>query len=143
MQLAEQLHRHLAAVVQHALGRAYPRTQPIGVTIQQFGLVGALRPPPELANAVNAKTKAIQDSIRTENEVRAAQAEARKKVAIAEGEAAANRALASSLDDRLLAWERLKLQRAYIDKWNGQMPGVVSGEGGGMLLNIPAPPAQK
>lgn len=83
------------------------RTMPIGVSIQQFGLVGALRPPPELANAVNAKTKAIQDSIRTENEVRAATAEARKKVAIAEGEAAANRALASSLDDRLLAWERL------------------------------------
>lgn len=119
------------------------RTQPMGVTIQQFGLVGALRPPPELANAVNAKTKAIQDSIRTENEVRAAQAEARKKVAIAEGEAAANRALASSLDDRLLAWEKLKLQRAYIDKWNGQMPNVVGGEGGGMLLNIPAPGAQK
>ncbi|WP_434633953.1 prohibitin family protein [Chromobacterium sp. CV08] len=119
------------------------RTQPIGVTIQQFGLVGALRPPPELANAVNAKTKAIQDSIRAENEVRAAQAEARKKVAIAEGEAAANRALASSLDDRLLAWERLKLQRAYIDKWNGQTPSVVSGEGGGMLLNIPVPAGQK
>ncbi|POZ61904.1 prohibitin family protein [Chromobacterium alticapitis] len=119
------------------------RTMPIGVSIQQFGLVGALRPPPELANAVNAKTKAIQDSIRTENEVRAAQAEARKKVAIAEGEAAANRALASSLDDRLLAWERLKLQRAYIDKWNGQMPNVVGGEGGGMLLNLPAPGAQK
>ncbi|WP_047248681.1 SPFH domain-containing protein [Chromobacterium subtsugae] len=116
------------------------RTMPIGVSIQQFGLVGALRPPPELANAVNAKTKAIQDSIRTENEVRAATAEARKKVAIAEGEAAANRALASSLDDRLLAWERLKLQRAYIDKWNGQMPSVVGGgEGGGMLLNLPAP----
>ncbi|UTH74607.1 prohibitin family protein [Chromobacterium sp. IIBBL 290-4] len=119
------------------------RTQPIGVSIQQFGLVGALRPPPELANAVNAKTKAIQDSIRTENEVRAAQAEARKKVAIAEGEAAANRALASSLDDRLLAWERLKLQRAYIDKWNGQMPNVVGGEGNGLLLNIPGPAASK
>jgi regulator of protease activity HflC (stomatin/prohibitin superfamily) len=121
------------------------RVVPLGVGIQQFGLVGALRPPQSLLDAVNAKTKAIQDSIRTENEVRAAQAEAKKRVAIAEGEAAANRALASSLDDRLLAWERLKLQKAAIDKWNGQMPSVMGGgEGSGMLFNIPAPaPAHK
>ncbi|WP_018605082.1 prohibitin family protein [Uliginosibacterium gangwonense] len=116
------------------------RVNPLGITIQQFGLVGALRPPQALLEAVNAKTKAIQDSIRTENEVRAAQAEAKKRVAIAEGEAAANRALASSLDDRLLAWERIKLQREAINKWNGQMPSVMSGgEGNGMLFNIPAP----
>jgi regulator of protease activity HflC (stomatin/prohibitin superfamily) len=119
------------------------RVSPLGVGIQQFGLVGALRPPQALLEAVNAKTKAIQDAIRTENEVRAAQAEAKKRVAIAEGEAAANRALATSLDDRLLAWERLKLQRTAIDKWNGQMPSVMSGEGGGMLFNIPAPTPQR
>lgn len=117
----------------------HARVVTLGVAIQQFGLVGALRPPQSLLEAVNAKTKAIQDAIRTENEVRAAQAEAKKRVAIAEGEAAANRALASSLDDRLLAWERLKLQRVAIDKWNGQMPSVLSGEGNAMLFNIPTP----
>jgi regulator of protease activity HflC (stomatin/prohibitin superfamily) len=116
------------------------RVQPLGVGIQQFGVVGALRPPQALLEAVNSKTKAIQDALRTENEVRAAQAEAKKRIAIAEGEAAANRALASSLDDRLLAWERLKLQRAAIERWNGQMPSVMGGgEGGGMLFNIPTP----
>ena len=119
------------------------RLAPIGVAVQQFGLVGALRPPQSLIEAVNAKTKAIQDSIRTENEVRAAQAEAKKRVAIAEGEAAANRALASSLDQKLLDWERLKLQREAIAKWNGQMPTVMGGEGGGMLFNVPAPPSRK
>lgn len=113
------------------------RVQPLGVSVQQFGLVGALRPPQSLLEAVNAKTKAIQDAIRTENEVRAAQAEARKRVAIAEGEAAANRALASSLDERLLSWEQLKLQKVAIEKWNGEMPSVLSGSGQGMLFNIP------
>ena len=115
------------------------RVNPIGVSIQQFGLVGALRPPPALLDAVNAKTRAIQDSIKVENELRSTQAEAKKKVALAEGEAAANRALASSIDDRLLAWERIKLQRDSIAKWNGQMPSVMSGEGNGMLFNIPTP----
>ena len=116
-----------------------PRLAPLGVSIKQFGIVGSLRPPRALLDAVSAKTKAIQDAIRTENEVRSAQAEAKKRVAIAEGEAAANRALASSLDDRLLAWERLKLERAAIEKWNGVTPSVMAGDnGGGMLFNIPA-----
>ncbi|CAJ0791842.1 prohibitin family protein [Ralstonia holmesii] len=115
------------------------RLTPLGVSIKQFGIVGSLRPPRSLLDAVSAKTKAIQDAIRTENEVRSAQAEAKKKVAIAEGEAAANQTLASSLDDRLLAWERLKLERAAIEKWNGVTPSVMAGgNGGGMLFNIPA-----
>jgi hypothetical protein len=77
------------------------------------------------------------------NEVRAAQAEARKRVAIAEGEAAANQALASSLDQKLLEWERLKLQREAIVRWDGQMPSVVATEGQGMLYNLPSPLAGK
>src|ERR1039457_701863 len=107
-----------------------------GVNIQQFGLIGSLRPPQALLEAVNSKTQAIQKSIQIENEVRSAQAEAKKRVAIAEGEAAANRALASSLEPRLLEWERLKIMREQITKWNGQMPNVMSGSGQGMLLNI-------
>lgn len=113
-----------------------------GVNVQQFGLIGSLRPPQALLDAVNAKTQAIQKSIQVENEVRAAQAEAKKKIAIAEGEAAANRALASSLEPRLLEWERLKIMREQISKWNGKMPDVFAGGSGqGLLLNIPAPAA--
>jgi regulator of protease activity HflC (stomatin/prohibitin superfamily) len=108
-----------------------------GVSIQQFGLIGALRPPQGLLDAVSAKTRAIQDAIRTENEVRSAQAEAKKRVAIAEGEAAANRALLQSLDPKLLEWEKLKLQHEAIQKWNGVSPTVMGGNGGGMLFNIP------
>lgn len=113
--------------------------RPFGVNIQQFGLIGSLRPPQALLEAVNAKTQAIQKSIQVENEVRSAQAEAKKKIAIAEGEAAANRALASSIDTRLLEWERLRIMREQIAKWNGTMPSVISGSGQGLLMSIPAP----
>ncbi len=115
-----------------------------GVVIQQFGLIGALRPPQALLDAVSAKTRAIQDSIRTENEVRSAQAEAKKRIAIAEGEAAANRALLMSLDEKLFEWERLKLQREAIQRWNGVTPQVMGGgaNGGGILFNIPMQPSQ-
>lgn len=113
------------------------RVSGFGVTIQQFGLIGALRPPQALLDSVSAKTRAIQDAIRTENEIRSAQAEAKKRVAIAEGEAAANRALLLSLDPKLLEWEKLKLQHEAIKKWNGVVPSVMSGNSGGMLFNIP------
>ncbi len=108
-----------------------------GVIVQQFGLIGSLRPPKALLEAVNSKTQAIQKSIQVENEVRQAEAEAKKKIAIANGEAAANRALASSLDPKLLEWEKLQIMRQQIAKWDGKMPGVMGG--GNMLLNLPAP----
>jgi SPFH domain / Band 7 family len=112
------------------------RVSGFGVSVAQFGLIGALRPPQSLLDAVNLKTRAIQESIRAENEVRTAQAEAKKRVAIAEGEAEANRALLLSLDPKLFEWERLKLQHEAIQKWNGVSPSVMSG-GNGMLFNIP------
>lgn len=114
--------------------------RPYGVLVQQFGLIGSLRPPKSLLDAVNSKTQAIQKSIQVENEVRQAEAEAKKKIAIANGEAAANRALASSLDPKLLEWEKLQIMRLQISKWDGKMPGVYAGGSGqGLLLNIPSP----
>jgi len=41
--------------------------------------IGALRPPQSLLDAVSAKTRAIEDAIRTENDVRSAQAETRPR----------------------------------------------------------------
>jgi hypothetical protein len=71
------------------------------------------------------------------------QAEAKKRIAIAEGEAAANRALASSLDPKLLEWEKMKIEKAAIDKWDGKMPQVMNGSGNGLLFNIPVSPSNK
>ena len=122
---------------QDALNR---RFMPVGISIQQFGIVGSLRPPRALLDAISAKNTAIQAAIRTENELRQATAEAKKRVAIAEGEASANRALASSLDDKLLEWERLKIQREWVAKWNGSAPStLVSGASGAApLISVPA-----
>ncbi len=116
------------------------RFLPVGISIQQFGIVGSLRPPRALLEAISAKNTAIQAAIRTENELRQATAEAKKRVAIAEGEASANRALASSLDDKLLEWERLKIQKEWVAKWNGAAPStLVSGASGvAPLISVPA-----
>lgn len=110
--------------------------KPYGVNIQQFGLIGSLRPPQALLDAVNSKTQAIQKSMQVENEVREAEAQAKKKIAIANGEAAANRALASSLDPKLLEWERLKIQRVQVERWNGKLPDTMLGGNNPLIYNL-------
>jgi regulator of protease activity HflC (stomatin/prohibitin superfamily) len=120
----------------------------VGVGIQQFGFIGAPRVPAVIANAITAKAQAIQEAERAKNELATTQAEAAKKIAEAEGdaksavtraqgEADANRIRQSSLSPQLLELRRLENQRAYIDKWNGQLPSVQAGQGTGLLMQLP------
>jgi regulator of protease activity HflC (stomatin/prohibitin superfamily) len=121
---------------------------PVGVGVQQFGFIGAPRVPAVIATAITAKAQAIQQAERARNELQTTQAEAAKKIAEAEGDAKslvtraqgesdANRIRQNSLTPQLLELRRIENNRALIDKWNGQLPTVESGPGGGMILQLP------
>jgi regulator of protease activity HflC (stomatin/prohibitin superfamily) len=123
---------------------------PVGVNVQQFGFIGAPRVPAVIATAITAKAQAIQQAERARNELATTQAEAAKKIAEAEGdakslvtraqgEADANRIRQSSLTPQLLELRKIENNRALIDKWNGQLPTVESGTGGGLLMQLPKP----
>jgi len=122
---------------------------PVGISVQQFGFIGAPRVPSVIANAITAKAQAIQEAERAKNELATMQAEAAKKIAAAEGdaksqvlraqgEADANRIRQSSLTPQLLELRRLENQRALIDRWNGQLPTLASGQSG-IMLQLPKP----
>jgi regulator of protease activity HflC (stomatin/prohibitin superfamily) len=121
---------------------------PVGVGVQQFGFIGAPRVPAVIATAITAKAQAIQQAERARNELQTTQAEAAKKIAEAEGDAKslvtraqgesdANRIRQNSLTPQLLELRRIENNRAMIDKWNGQLPTVQSGQGSGMILQLP------
>jgi regulator of protease activity HflC (stomatin/prohibitin superfamily) len=120
----------------------------VGVGVQQFGFIGAPRVPGVIAQAITAKAQAIQEAERAKNELATTQAEAAKKIAEAEGdaksaemraqgEANANRIRQNSLTPQLLELRRLENQRALIEKWNGQLPTVETGQNGGLMLQLP------
>lgn len=109
---------------------------PFGVHIEQFGFIGAPRPPKNIVDALNAKVQAIQDADKAVNKLQQTEAEARMAVAKAEGEAKANQALSSSLSTPLLEWRRLQIQEESIAKWNGQLPQF---SGGSMIPMIQLP----
>ncbi len=108
-----------------------------GVHLQQFGFIGAPRPPENIVKSLNLKTQAIQDASAAENKLRQTTAEARMAVAKAQGEAEANRALASSLTTSMLEWRRLEITEQSIKKWDGKLP-VYSG-GTLPLIQLPTP----
>lgn len=110
-----------------------------GVKIDQFGLIGAPRPPAEVQAAITAKIGATQLAIQKQNELVQAQADAAKVVAKAEGDAKAtlimaetqarsNRLLNDSLTDKLV-------QYRAIDKWNGTLP-TFTGSGAVPFVNV-------
>jgi regulator of protease activity HflC (stomatin/prohibitin superfamily) len=124
------------------------KVTPVGVGVQQFGFIGAPRVPAVIATAITAKAQAIQQAERARNELATTQAEAAKKIAEAEGdakslvtraqgEADANRIRQNSLTPQLLELRRIENNRALIDKWNGQLPTVETGQGNGMILQLP------
>ncbi len=63
------------------------KMSPLGVSVQQFGFIGAPRLPTVIATAITAEAQAIQQAERARNELATTQAEAAKKIAEAEGDA--------------------------------------------------------
>lgn len=125
--------------------RIQDQVSSLGVKIEQFGFIGAPRPPVAVVQAINAKIQATQIAIQIENELRAATATAAKKVAEAEGnakaaiatangQAEANRIKSASINPAILDWERLAATREAISKWNGA-PSMING-GGGSPMNF-------
>jgi len=94
-----------------------------------------LRPPENIINSINLKTQAIQKAMQAENELREAEAQAKKVVANAEGAAQANERLARSISPQLLEWRKLEVTDKAVSKWDGRRP-MVEGSHSGLLLNI-------
>ena len=122
----------------------------IGINVEKIYLVNTFRLPETVTEALNRKIEATQRAEQRENELREAEAQAKKNVAEAEGkakvqvamaeaegtsilikakaEAEANSVISKSLDSKLIQYERVK-------RWDGVMPKVVGGENTSLLID--------
>lgn len=78
-------------------------------------LTSGLKYPQTIVDAVNAKNKAVQEAMRVENELRVAEAQAKKLIIQAEAEKKANELKQVSLTN-------LIIQQQFIEKWDGRTP---------------------
>lgn len=101
---------------------------PLGIDISRIYLIGRFHFPQTVITALNSKIEAIQRAQQRENELREAEAEAKKQVAQAEGqarcvmlkaesEAKANHLLSQSVTKELIQWQATQ-------KWDGKLPQV-------------------
>ena len=104
---------------------------PLGIELTRIYLIGRFHFPQNVISALNSKIEAMQRAQQRENELREAEAEAKKQVAKAEGsakcallqahaEAEANLVLAKSITPELISWQS-------VQKWDGKLPGVTGG----------------
>lgn len=108
-----------------------------GVQVSSMSLIGAIRVPDNLKQAINARVQSIQDAIKSENDLRKMKAEAAKAVAQAEGEAASMRAKSASITPQFMELKKLEIQQEWVHKWNGAMPQTMLGGGSNTLFQIP------
>jgi len=108
--------------------------------IERIYLVGDLRLPPQVTQALNLKIQATQQAQQIENEIRSAKAQAEKKIAeakgeadslllVAESQAKANKILAASLTSEFVQYQALK-------QWNGVLPTTMIPNGATPFVNV-------
>ena len=100
---------------------------PSGIIIDKISIIGSIRLPKEIKSALDSKVAATQKAQQSENELRRAEADARKVVAMARGEAESNAIRSASLNDKIILMAKIENERQAIQKWNGVLPSVSSG----------------
>lgn len=96
--------------IQSQIGNTFKKE---GFTIEQ--MTSGLQYPPSIIKAIDEKNSAVQEAMKVENQLKIAEAQARKKIIEAEAEAKAN-----ELRQRTLS--PLLIQQQFIEKWDGKTP---------------------
>ena len=111
---------------------------PEGFVLQQF--TSNLVYPETFKKAIEAKNNAVQSALMAENKVKQAEAEAKIKIATAEGNAQAmlTRAKAEAEANRLRqqTLTPMLIQQQWIEKWKGNVPSTVLGNGTNLMYGI-------
>jgi len=111
---------------------------PEGFILAQF--TSNLVYPETFKKAIEAKNNAVQTALRAENDVKTAEAQAKIKIAQAEGNAQAmlTNAKAEAEANRLkqTTLTPLLLQQMWIQKWRGEVPSTVLGQGSNTFYGL-------
>lgn len=101
------------------------------VTVDDLSIVN-LSFSDEFNKAIEAKQTAAQNALRAENDLRRISIEAQQKIEIAKADAESIRIQGQALKETPGL-----VQLKMVEKWDGKLPAVMSGEGGGTLINLP------
>lgn len=142
--VADALGKDKASIVTDAKENLEKHLKMYGFMVQQF-TINEVRAPQQITQAIQNKIAMEQEALRAQNEnvkkkfegeqqVIAAEAEAKSILAKAEAQAKANELISRSLSATLVNY-------MAIQKWNGSLPQFSGGGGGSVpLINFGSPP---
>ena len=111
---------------------AKAKLAPTGIVVDGISLIGSIRIPKNIIDALNAKVQMNQEAEKARNEVAKAEAQAKTLLVQAQAEAEANRLRQAVLTDKLL-------QQQWIEAWKAggsQVPNVIGT--GNTMYQLPA-----
>src|SRR5699024_10386589 len=126
----EEIRENKEEVIEHVREVAIPYFKEVGITLSNIGYVGDLEYlDKDVQKAINerfnAKEKQKAQKIKNETEIEKAKAETK----------AINERQSTMVETMKI--RELEIQEQWIQKWNGESPSVISGEGGeNFMLNI-------
>ncbi len=116
------------SLINHVLDTVTTKFSDSGLIIENITFLSDIRFPEAIQQGIIDKMAASQRAMQRENELREARAMAEKTVIQAKAQADANRIKMTSITPQLIEWERLQMQKNFIDKWNGSsVPQYLAG----------------
>ncbi len=106
------------------------KISPYGIDVQIFNII-TFDFTEEYNQAIEAKQTAQQNALKAEQDLQRVKVEAEQTVAKAQAEAEAYRLKSQELTPEMLIME-------YIDKWDGKLPYMVSGDNNSTLIDMTA-----
>lgn len=131
-----------ADIIARVQERVRQQVEPFGINIERIYWIGAVRLPPAMTQALNAKLQATQMAEQRRNEIEQAKAEAQKVRETAQGEADARLIVARADADAIkLKAEALRANSDVatlnaIEKWNGVMPTFMGADGAMPFIQV-------
>lgn len=126
----EELRADKASVIAAVRKEVEPYFKKRGITLSNIGYIGDLKyTDAKIQEAINKKFNA-------EEEQKAQAIANQTEIDKAKAEAEANKTRKESMKE-IIEMKELEIQEAWIEKWDGKLPTVQSGDGAGTLINIP------
>jgi len=91
---------------------------------------------PEFTRAIELKVTAVQDAFRAQNELKKIEFEAQQQITKAKAEAESLRLQKEQVTENLLRLRAIEVQMKAVEKWDGKMPEVVTGNGPVPMLDV-------
>lgn len=117
------------------------QVDPIGIKIEKIYWVGELRLPAAVVQSINAKIQMTQQAQQAQNQVAKAEADARVKIANAQGAAESLKIISEAQADAIrvkaaaISANPAVIQMQAVEKWDGKLP-VTNAGGAVPFLNV-------